>query len=439
MAPDRPLLEHGAIAVQDGRIVALGPASAIDAAYIAHERLGGEGRVLMPGLVNTHGHAAMTVLRGIADDLDVITWLQQYIFPAEVRFVDEEFVRIGTELACAEMIRGGTTTFVDMYYHPDTIAEVVERCGLRALISATVIDQNSPDAADAAEGLANAHGFIERWKGKHPRITPILGPHSVYTLSPAQLQDVADAARALDVPISIHLSESRFEIDTTQAAHGTTPINLLERLGFFANRVIGAHVVYPSDEEIQILVQRGVGIAHCPTSNMKISSGIAPISALLAAGAHVGIGTDGAASNNDLDMFEEMRLSAFLQKVATLEPTQLPASTVLHMATAGGARAIGMGDEIGTLRVGARADVIQIDLSDLHFAPLYDVISHLAYVADEQDVITVIVEGRVLMRERQLLTLDVARVRTQAQALAQRIATALNRNPRATEEADDAD
>lgn len=429
MDPAQPVLENGAIAIQDGHIVALGPAPEISATYEAREHFAGEHRVLMPGLVNAHGHAAMTILRGIADDRDVITWLQDYIFPAEVRFVDEALVRLGTELACAEMIRGGTTTFVDMYYHPDAIAEVVVDCGLRALISATVIDQRSPDAADAEEGLANARAFIGRWQGKHPRITPILGPHSVYTLSPKQLEQVGELARELDVPISIHVAESRFEIDTTAATHGSTPIALLEKLGVLQNHVIAAHVVHPTNDDLEILSARGVGVAHCPTSNMKISSGIAPVIAMLDAGLHVGLGTDGAASNNDLDMFEEMRLGAFLQKVATMEPTALPASTALEMATSRGAQVIGLGDEIGTLRVGARADVIQLDLSDLHFTPLYDVISHLAYVADEQDVITVIVDGEVLMRERELLTLDVARVTTQARALAKRIADDLKRRP----------
>ncbi|MEM9385664.1 MAG: amidohydrolase family protein [Pseudomonadota bacterium] len=428
MDPAQPLLEDAALAIDAGRIIAIGPLEEIAATYEAREQVSESNRVLMPGLVNTHSHAAMTILRGIADDQDLITWLNDYIFPAEVRFVDDALVSLGTELACAEMIRGGTTTFVDMYYHPDAIAEAVARCGLRAFVSATVIDQHSPDAADAAEGLANAHAFIRRWKGKHPRITPILGPHSVYTLAPSHLKAVSEAARSLDVPISIHLSESRFEIDTIQSKHDTTPVGLLDSMDFFNNRVIAAHVVYPTEEDVEILASRRVGVAHCPTSNMKISSGIAPISALLAAGVEVGIGTDGAASNNDLDMFEELRLSALLQKVATMEPTVLPASAVLEMATAGGARAIGLGDEIGSLRVGMRADLIQIDLSNLHFAPLYDVISHLAYVADEQDVVTVIVDGRVVMRERALLTIDIQRVRAQAQTLAERIAKDLRRN-----------
>ncbi len=440
MDPGSPVVEEGAIAIRGERIVAVGPADEIDAAYEARERLAGEGRVLMPGLVNTHGHAAMTILRGIADDRDLITWLQEYIFPAEVRFVDEEYVRIGTELACAEMIRGGTTTFVDMYYFPDAVAQVVEQCGMRALIAPTVIDRKSPDADNAEEGLAQARAFIGRWKGKHPRITPILGPHAVYSLSPEQLDSVAEAARELDVPMSIHLSESRFEIETMMAKHQQSPIAFLDDRGFFDSPVIGAHGVYPTNDDIGILAQRGVGIAHCPSSNMKISSGIAPIAALLEAGIHVGFGTDGAASNNDLDMFEEIRLGAFLQKVATMEPTALPALTVLEMATAGGARAIGLGDEIGTLRVGARADVIQLDLTDLHFAPIYDVISHLIYVADEQDVINVIVEGRVLMRNRELLTIDVERVKAQAQSLAQRINAELGGNAAGSpDETDDAD
>jgi 5-methylthioadenosine/S-adenosylhomocysteine deaminase len=419
------IVEHGAVAVDDGVIVAVGPADEIDARYAAGERLAGDDRVVMPGLVNGHSHAAMTLLRGVADDLELMTWLNDYIFPAEVEFVDPEFVRIGTELACWEMIRGGTTTFVDMYYYPDAVAEAVESCGLRAVIATTVIDQKSPDAADASDSLRVSTEFVRRWKGRNNRIIPILSAHSVYTVKPPQLEAVRARARELGVPVSIHLAESRFEIDYSREHYQTTPVDMLEKLGFFHGPTIGAHVIYPTDVEIPILARRKVGAIHCPTSNMKISSGVAPVTTMLAAGVPVGLGTDGAATNNDLDLWEEMRLAAFLQKVSTMDPKVVPARTALTMATVGGAAAIGLGDEIGSLTVGKRADLMQVSLGDLHFTPLYDLISHLVYVADEQDVISVVVDGKVLMREHKVQTVDVDQVRKDAEAIAARIRASL--------------
>ncbi|MEM8816153.1 MAG: amidohydrolase [Pseudomonadota bacterium] len=421
------VIENGAVAVDDGVILAVGSASDIDAAYDAEDTLDGSGRVLMPGLVNGHSHAAMTLLRGVADDLALMDWLQNYIFPAEVQFVDAEFVRIGTELACWEMIRGGTTSFVDMYYYPDTIAEVVESCGLRALISATVIDQRSPDAESADDSLNKGMGFIGRWKDRHPRISPIFGPHANYTLNAEQLKATRDAALELGVPISIHLSESPYELQYSKDNYGKTSIEMFDEIGFFDVPVIAAHVVWPSEDEIPILVERKVGVIHNPTSNMKIASGISPVADMLAAGVRLGLGTDGAASNNDLDMWEEMRLAAFLQKVDRMDPEALPAAAVLRMATSGGAEAIGLGELTGSLEAGKRADLIQVAFDDVHHVPTYDVVSHLVYVSDEQDVTSVVVDGAVLMRERELLTIDTERVRAEANALAASIQAELER------------
>ncbi len=423
-------IANGAIAVDDGIILAVGDASDIDARYSADDTLEGRNRVVMPGLVNGHSHAPMTLLRGVADDLALMDWLQNYIFPAEVEFVDAEFVRIGTEVACWEMIRGGTTTFVDMYYYPDTIAEVVVDCGLRALISTTVIDQRSPDAESAADGIAKGRGFVERWQNRHPRITPIFGPHANYTLNAAQLKATREAANEFGVPISIHLSESPFEIQYSKRTYGKTSIELFEDIGFFDGPTIAAHVVWPTDDEIPILVEREVGVIHNPTSNMKIASGIAPVTKMLAAGVRMGLGTDGAASNNDLDMWEEMRLAAFLQKVDRMDPEVLPADTVLRMATSGGAEAIGLGEITGSLEPGKRADLIQVAFDDVHHVPTYDIRSHLVYVTDEQDVASVVVEGRILMRERDMLTIDTERVRDEAAALAAAIQAELKRRNR---------
>ena len=420
------VIENGAIAVDEGLIIAIGSAADIEAEYSAVETLEGTNRVVMPGLVNGHSHAAMTLLRGVADDLALMDWLQNYIFPAEVEFVDPEFVRIGTELACWEMIRGGTTTFVDMYYYPDTIAEVVDSCGMRAMISATVIDQRSPDAENADDSIAKGIGFVERWQGRNSRISPIFGPHANYTLNAEQLAATRAAAMELGVPISIHVSESPFELQYSQDTYGMPSIEMYESIGFFEGPTIAAHVVWPTKEEIPILAERKVGVIHNPTSNMKIASGIAPITEMLDAGVRVGLGTDGAASNNDLDMWEEMRLAALLQKVDRMDPEVLPATTVLGMATSGGATAIGLGETIGSLEVGKRADLIQVAFEDVHHVPTFDVTSHLVYVSDEQDVASVVVDGKVLMKEREMLTIDTARVAAEATALAAQIQEALN-------------
>lgn len=419
------VIADGAVAVDDGVIIAIGSASEINAEYSANAALPGDGRIVMPGLINGHSHAAMTLLRGVADDLALMDWLNNYIFPAEVEFVDAEFVRIGTELACWEMIRGGTTTFVDMYYYPDVIAQVVDQCGLRALISATVIDQRSPDAESAADSLVKGESFVNNWKDRNNRITPIYGPHANYTLNAEQLAATRAAANYAGVAISIHMSESPFELDYSKQTFGMTSIELFDSIGFLDGPTIGAHVVWPTAEEIGILAERGVGVIHNPTSNMKISSGISPVTDMLNAGVKMGLGTDGAASNNDLDMWEEMRLASFLQKVDKMDPQVLSASQVLDMATSGGAAAIGLGDSVGTLEVGKRADVIQVSFDDVHFVPTYDVVSHLVYVADEQDVASVTVDGRLLMRDGEFLTIDIERVRQEATELAARIQASL--------------
>jgi 5-methylthioadenosine/S-adenosylhomocysteine deaminase len=425
MNAEMAVIERGAVAVDDGAILAVDSAEAINSEFTARQVLDGKNRVVMPGLVNGHSHAAMTLLRGVADDLALMDWLNNYIFPAEVEFVDSEFVRIGTELACWEMIRGGTTTFVDMYYYPDTIANVVERCGMRALISATVIDQRSPDAEDAGDSINKGTAFVDRWKSRHSRITPIFGPHANYTLNADQLRRTREVAMELGVPISIHMSESPFEVQYSKDNYGKTSIEMFEEIGFFDGPTIAAHVVWPTDQEIPILAQRKVGVIHNPTSNMKIASGISPVSDMLEAGVRVGLGTDGAASNNDLDMWEEMRLAAFLQKVDRMDPQALPATTVLRMATSGGATAIGLGDSVGSIEAGKRADIIQVAFDDVHHVPTFDVISHLVYVTDEQDVVAVVVDGTLLMNDGEFLTIDTAVVASEATALAARIQSAL--------------
>jgi 5-methylthioadenosine/S-adenosylhomocysteine deaminase len=421
MGSDGAVYKDAAVAVDEGLIIAIGTIGEISSAYQADKTLKGENKIVMPGLINGHSHAAMTLLRGVAEDMALLEWLNTYIFPAEVEFVDEEFVRIGTELACWEMIRGGTTTFVDMYYYPDVIAGVVESCGMRALVSATVIERPSPDSQNAADSISNGQAFIGRWKGKNSRITPIFGPHANYTLDAEQLRAVRKAALEAGVGIAIHMSESPYELQYSKTAYGKTSIEFFDSIDLFDVPTIGAHVVWPTQAEIPILAGRKVGVIHNPTSNMKTAAGIAPVREMLEAGVLVGLGTDGAASNNDLDMWEEMRLAALLQKVNSMDPEVMPANTVLTMATRGGAEAIGLGDSIGTLAVGKRADIIQVSFDDVHFVPVYDVIAHLVYVADEQDVTSVVVDGKVLMKDKKILTINTGRVKKEATALAARI------------------
>ena len=425
MDAEGSIIRNGAVAIDEGLIVGIGSAEEINAQFTANGNLAGGNRIVMPGLINGHSHAAMTLLRGVADDLALMDWLNNYIFPAEVEFVDAEFVRIGTELACWEMIRGGTTTFVDMYYYPDVIAQVVEQCGLRAFVSATVIDQRSPDAESAADSLVKGKAFVDDWKGRNSRIMPIYGPHADYTLNAEQLAATRAAANEAGVPISIHMSESPFELEYSKQTYGMTTIDLFESIGFLDGPTIGAHVVWPTADEIKILADRKVGVIHNPTSNMKIASGISPVTDMLNAGVRVGLGTDGAASNNDLDMWEEMRLASFLQKVDKMDPEVMSANTVLRMATSGGAEAVGIRDRVGALEVGMRADIIQVSFDDVHFVPTYDVISHLVFVSDEQDVASVTVDGRLLMRDGEFLSIDTNRVRREATELAARIQSAL--------------
>ena len=427
MGKSRGIIQKGAVAIHQGVIVAVGKAKNIRELYEPEILLKGENRIVMPGLINGHSHAAMTLFRGIADDYPLFEWLNNYIFPAEVAFVDKEFVELGTELACWEMIRGGTTTFVDMYYFPEAISRVVDSCGLRALVSATVIDQASPDASDAQDSLLKGEAFIRKWKNKNQRIMPILGPHSNYTLDLKQLKQTRHLAEKLGVGLSIHMAESIFENQHAKTKYDDTSVKVFESIGFLKGPTIAAHMVWPSDEEIQILKKRNVGVIYNPTSNMKTGAGIAPIIKMLKAGIHVGIGTDGAASNNDLDMWEEMRLAALLQKIENMDPAVLPARKVLAMATIDGATAIGLSEKIGSIEAGKRADIIQISTEDVHYIPTFDIVSHLVYVSDEQDVTTVVVDGKILMKNGEVLTIETKKLKERASTIAAKIKNKLRK------------
>ncbi|HEY8147837.1 MAG TPA: amidohydrolase, partial [Vicinamibacteria bacterium] len=386
------------------------------------------GGLVIPGLINAHGHAPMVMFRGVADDLRLMDWLTKYIFPAEAKNVSAPFVKTATRLAALEMIRSGTTTFVDMYYFEDQIAEAAKDAGIRGVLGSTVIEVpgGAPDAKTVPDALANAERFLKRWAGD-PLIVPAVAPHSAYLCSPETLKSVKALADRYQAPILIHLSEVGDEVKTIKERYGKTSTEHLRDLGFLRKGVLGAHGVWLSEADRAILEAADVGIAHCPQSNMKLSSGAAPVKAMLTEGMRLGLGTDGAASNNDLDMFEEMDSAAMLAKHASGDPTAAPAAAVLEMATLGGARALGMEDRLGSLEVGKRADVVVVSLAAARLHPMYDPVSHLVYVAKGADVRDVVIEGRVVMRDRKVLTMDETAVIRDAEAMRGRVVESVKR------------
>ncbi len=401
----RRVIADGAVAVDKGRIVAVGPATEIAAAYTGRDVLDAGGGIVMPGLVNTHGHAPMVLFRGVADDLTLKDSLENTIFPAEAKNVTAGFVKAGTRLAALEMIESGTTTFVDGYYFEDQVAEAAKEAGLRAVVGETFIDFPAPDNKTRDENVAYTERFLKRW-ASDPLIVPAVAPHSTYLASPETLKVVKELADRHGAPILIHLSESPDEQKQIQERYGKTSTEHLRDLGLLRKGVLGAHGVWLSTSDLEILKDANVGVAHCPQSNMKIAVGAAPVREMLAAGVRLGLGTDGAASNNDLDMFEEMMSAALLAKHATQDPTSAPDHAVLEMATLGGARALGMEDRFGSLEPGKHADLIVVSLDAARLHPLYDPISHLVYAAKGADVRHSVIGGRVVMRDRKLLTLD---------------------------------
>ena len=406
MNDERNVIEDGAIAVDAGEIVSVGSRQDIQRKYQSCHVVDGTDQVVMPGLINGHTHAAMCLLRGIADDIPLMEWLQDYINPIEAHAVNEDYVRVGTQLACWEMLVGGTTTFVDMYFFHEIAANVVDEIGMRALVSASMMDQPRNDAVDIDDSFEQAEQFVRTWSSRSPTVVPILAGHAIYTLKNDHLVRLRDMAKDLGVPVHIHVSESQFELDFSRETYGTTPITHFERIGLLDVPVIAAHVVWPEEGEIEILARKGVGVIHNPTCNARIASGTAPIVDLLQGGAKVGLGTDGAASSNNLDMWEEMRVASLMQRARTMDSTVLPARELLKMATSHGAAAIGMQQSIGALVPGLRADIIQVSIDNAHHLPLYDVESHLAYSSGSRDVSNVFVDGKQLVCARVPTTLD---------------------------------
>ncbi len=425
MDEEERVIPGGAVAIDGADIVAVGTADEIGRQFRGAETIDAAGQVIAPGLVNTHTHAPMVLYRGLADDLALMDWLQKYIFPAEAKTVSPEFVRAGTRLAALEMIRSGTTTFADMYYFEEEIAQETKAAGLRAVLGQTVIQFPVADAKTPQEALVRAAAFIEAFKDD-PLITPAVAPHAMYTLDGPILMAARNLAQRHGVPTLIHLAETRDETRVAVERGAMSPVDYLEGLGFLGEGVMAAHGVWVSEADVAILRTRGVGVSHNPESNMKLASGTAPVPAYLAAGVAVGLGTDGAASNNDLDMFEAMRTASLLHKLQSGDPRVVGARTALAMATIGGARALGMASEIGSLEPGKRADVIVVDMTAARQTPMYDPISHLVYTTRGDDVRTTIVHGRVLMRDRTVLSLDEAAVLRDARAWADKVRAAVN-------------
>ncbi|HEX8992797.1 MAG TPA: amidohydrolase family protein [Anaerolineales bacterium] len=415
----------GAIAIKGDTIVAVGPEAEVRRETQATQNVDCGGKVLLPGLINAHTHVPMTLLRGLADDLRLDVWLMGYMMPVERQFVSPEFVRLGTSIACAELIRSGVTTFNDMYYFEEDVAKAASAAGMRAVCGQTVMKFPTPDAESYEDSFARARDFIQRWKG-HPLIVPAVAPHAPYTCTAEILRSTAELAREFDVPLHTHLAETAFEVETMRSEQGMPVIPYVKKQGLFEAKVIAAHCVHIDAGEMRTMLHANAGVSHNPSSNLKLASGFAPVTKMLETGLHVGIGTDGPASNNDLDMLEEVRLAAFIAKAVTNDPTSLPASTALLMATRLGAQALHIGQLTGSLTPGRRADLILIDVTPLHNSPSYrripdNTYAQIVYSAKSTDVTDVMVNGVWLMRDQRLLTVQEQDLIREAASIARRI------------------
>lgn len=402
--PDIVLKNH-AVAIHKGRIVAVLAASEARQRYKATQRVTLDEHILIPGLVNLHTHAAMSLLRGIADDLPLTEWLEKHIWPAEAEHISEKFVYDGTRLACAEMLKGGITCFNDMYFYPEATAAAAAEFGMRAMIGIITLEFPTPYASDADDYLNKGLAVREAWLG-NPLIGFCLAPHAPYTVSDASFERVLTLSAQLNLPIHCHVHESRHEIDSCQQQNQPAPLQRLHQLGLLGPGFIGVHAVHMTEAELQLTAGTGCSIAHCPTSNLKLASGFAPVARMRQLGINVGLGTDGAASNNRLDLFGEMRLAALIAKGTTGNAAALPANEVLRMATLNGAIALGLGDEIGSITVGKSADLCAVSLGSLETMPCFDPVSHLVHVAGRESVSHVWVAGKCCVDHKTLVNID---------------------------------
>jgi len=419
MTDGLPVLEDAAIAVRDGAIVAVGPRAEIARTFAAKDELAGG--IVLPGLVNCHGHAGMTLYRGLGDDMPLMEWLQEFVWPAEKRFTTRENVALGTRLAVAEMIASGTTAFADMYFFEEVVGEVCADAGIRVLLGQAVIGFPTPDAPNAGASFQKCAALVETFR-RHPLVRVSMALHAVYTVAPDQLAFGAAEAARLGIPIQIHMSETEREVADCVKAHGLRPPELLAKTGVLREGTICAHGVHMTADDVALVKERGAGVAVNPESNLKLASGVPDVAAWLAAGLRLGLGTDGAASNNDLDLWDAVRLAALLPKGQSRDPTAVQAGEAVRLATRGGAELLGIGDDVGTLAVGKRADLCVIDTASPHLTPLYHPYSQLAYAVRGSDVVHTVIDGRVVYRDRRHLTLDVAEIQADAARLAEQIA-----------------
>jgi 5-methylthioadenosine/S-adenosylhomocysteine deaminase len=425
MDGSRTVYDDGAVAVAGDTIVAAGPRAELEARYEARETIDAKGKLVLPGFINGHTHVPMTLFRGIHDDVTLNDWLYKYIFPAEAKNVTEEFVRWGTRLAAAEQIRSGVTTFADMYYFEDAVAEETKAAGMRGVLGETFIDFPAPDNKTNIAMLDYTEKFLKRWQGD-PLIHAAPAPHSIYTCSQRTLQDAAALARKYHAPILIHVAEMKKELDDSLKQNGMSPVQYLDKIGLLGPDVVAAHCIYVDEADRKTLAQRQVGCVHNPSSNMMIASGVSPVPEMRGAGVAVGLGTDGpAGSNNDLDLMEEIDLAAKLAKMTKMDPLAMSAKTAVEMATIDGARALHMEKEIGSLEKGKKADLILISLDEPNAVPMYDVYAQLAYALKASDVETVVIGGRVVMRDRKLLTVNEQEAMAKAREYKKKIAASL--------------
>ncbi|MEW6109696.1 MAG: amidohydrolase [Nitrospirota bacterium] len=409
MDRDFSVIENGAIAVKDNRIVFAGNAAETEKKYSSRKIIGGKGKIAFPGLINTHTHAAMVYFRGLADDLPLKVWLEEHIWPAEGRWLSREFVGDAVELACLEMLKAGITAYNDMYFFGDSIGRATKKAGMRAVVGVGILDFPSKSASTTEEYFANAENFIREYSGDG-LIVPGIAPHAPYTCAPENMLRAKKIAEQYNAPVHVHLSETEWEVREIKKRYGKTPIALLNSIGFLDERVIAAHCVWPTDEEIEILAGTKTGVAHCIESNLKLASGIAPVVKMLNAGVRVTFGTDGAASNNDLNILSEMSTAAKLHKSVSGDPTALNAKQAMLMATRWGAEALGLGSITGSIEEGKAADIVVADLKKPHLTPMYDVYSHIVYSMNPADIETVVVNGRVVVNSGKLLTMDESEV-----------------------------
>ena len=423
-----PNIERGSVAIRNGEIVAVGVSSEIDRNYDAKTVIKAGGHAVVPGFVNAHTHAPMVLFRGISDDRDLMDWLTNFIFPAEAKNVSRDFVKWGTRLAAAEMIRSGTTTFCDMYYFEADIAREAKAAGLRGVLGNTLIDFPAPDNKTWEAMIQYIRDYAREWKGDR-LITPAMAPHAPFTVSTEHLKQVRAVATELGIPILIHVSETRDELrQVAEKQNGMTPGAYLDSIGFLGDDVVAAHGVHLTADELRIFAAKKTGVAHCPESNQMLASGVAPVVDMIRAGMEVGLGTDGpAGSNNNLDMVEEMASAARLQKVMRNDPKAISAREVLRLATIGGAEVLGLDDKIGTLERGKRADVVIVDLQGVRSQPVYAVESAIVYAASGSAVVTTIVDGRILMRRGELLTLDEDEIVVKAQEYRDKVLASLKK------------